>query len=110
MTEPGHHLRDWRKFRKLTQVQLGAAIGKDRSYLSKIECGKEDYLQYIVERIAIVLDCSVGDLIDRDPNDMRNYFSVAEECKKFNFDNLKPVLMPEKRGSKKSARKTPGKK
>ena len=110
MTELGHHLRDWRKFRKMTQAQLASAIGIDRPYLSKIECGKKDYLQYIIERIAIVLNCSVGDLIDRNPNNVKKYFDIAEESKAFIFDDLTLVTMPEKRGPKKSVRTAVGKK
>lgn len=69
MPAPRHHIRAWRKHRGLTQVELAAAIGMDRSYLTKIERGDRRYDQPFLEAAARALDCTPGDMIGRDPTD-----------------------------------------
>ena len=101
MTKLGHHLREWREYRGLTQVQLAPIIGISRSYLSKLETGDQDYLQYIIERIAIALRCEVSDLVGVRPRDANFYTGMHEEAAKFDYENQRPILFPEKRGVKK---------
>ena len=101
MARLGHFLWEWRNYRKLTQEQLALIIGISRSYLSKLETGDTDYLQYIIERIAIALDCEVSELIGRSPYDADFLLGVREEAAKFDYENQKPIRFPEKRGVKK---------
>jgi transcriptional regulator with XRE-family HTH domain len=78
-----HFIREWRKFRGLTQVQLAERIGIDKTYLSKIESGKRRYDQPFLEAAAEVLGCAPADLIMRDPTDPEGIWSL--------WDNLAPV-------------------
>lgn len=67
-TRRPHFIREWRKYRDLTQEQLAERIGWDRSHLSKIETGKETYHQAVLEALADELSCEPADLLARDPN------------------------------------------
>lgn len=83
MSKPGHFIREWRKFRELTQLQLAERIGIDKTYLSKIESGKRRYDQPFLEAAADVLRCEPADLIMRDPTDPDGIWSV--------WDSLAPA-------------------
>lgn len=83
MTGRGHYIREWRQHRGLTQEQLAERIGINRAYLSKIESGKRRYDQPLLEAAATVLQCEPADLIIRDPSDPDGIWSV--------WDQLKPV-------------------
>jgi transcriptional regulator with XRE-family HTH domain len=83
MSKRGHHIKEWRKHRGLTQDQLADRIGINRAYLSKIESGKRRYDQPFLEAAAEVLNCEPADLIIRDPSDPDGIWSI--------WDQLKPV-------------------
>lgn len=74
-----HFIREWRKFRELTQTQLAERIGITKSYLSKIESGKKRYDQPFLEAAAEVLRCSPADLIVRDPTDPEGMWSIWDQ-------------------------------
>lgn len=76
MAKHRHFIREWRKFRGLTQDQLAERIGINRAYLSKIESGKRRYDQPFLEAAAEVLRCEVADLIIRDPTDPDGIWSI----------------------------------
>jgi transcriptional regulator with XRE-family HTH domain len=78
-----HYIKEWRKFRGLTQEQLAERVGIDKSYLSKIENGKKRYDQPFLEAAAEALRCEPGDLIVRDPLDPEGIWSI--------WDTLEPV-------------------
>lgn len=74
-THPGHYVREWREFRKLTQDQLaGRMPGKhdgetmDVSTLSKIENGQRGYRQPVLEAFGVALDCEPHELLKPPPN------------------------------------------
>ncbi|MDP3491779.1 MAG: helix-turn-helix transcriptional regulator [Hyphomonadaceae bacterium] len=71
-----HFIREWRKFRDLTQEQFAERVGVTKSYVSKIESGKRRYDQPFLEAAAQVLRCEVADLIMRDPTDPDGIWSV----------------------------------
>jgi transcriptional regulator with XRE-family HTH domain len=73
-----HHLKAWRKYRGLTQVQLAERIGIARSYLTKIERGDRRYDQHFLEAAAEALRCSLADLIMRDPTDPEGLWSIYD--------------------------------
>lgn len=83
MARQRHFIREWRKFRDLTQDQLAERIGINRAYLSKIESGKRRYDQPFLEAAAEVLRCDVADLLIRDPTDPEGIWSI--------WDALEPV-------------------
>lgn len=78
-----HYIREWRKFRELTQEQLAERIGITKSYLSKIESGKKRYDQPFLEAAAVALRCEPADLIIRDPSDPDGIWSI--------WDQLRPL-------------------
>lgn len=78
-----HYIREWRRFRDMTQEQLAERIGIDKGYLSKIENGKRRYDQPFLEAAAEVLQCSPADLIMRNPGDPDGLWSI--------YDQLKPA-------------------
>jgi transcriptional regulator with XRE-family HTH domain len=78
-----HYIREWRQHRELTLEQLAERIGITKSYLSKIETGKKRYDQPFLEAAAVALQCEPADLIIRDPSDPDGIWSV--------WDQLRPV-------------------
>ena len=63
-----HFIREWRRFRGLTQAELADAIRVDRTYLNKIERGKRRYVPQVLEAMASTLECAPGDLLSRRPD------------------------------------------
>lgn len=60
-------IREWRKYRGLTQEQLADRMGIARSYVSHVEKGNRRYDQLFLEAAAQALNCEPADLIMRDP-------------------------------------------
>lgn len=65
---PRHFIRQWRKFRHLTQQQLADRIGSSVSSISQLENGQQGYSQAILEALAVALACEPWDLLNVDPN------------------------------------------
>lgn len=83
MRQQPHFIKEWRKYRGLSQDKLAERIGVDRSYVSKIESGKKRYDQPFLEAAAEVLSCEPADLLVRNPTDPEGIWSI--------WDTLKPV-------------------
>lgn len=64
---PKQFIREWRKFRDLTQEQLAERMGIARSYVSHVEKGVRRYDQLFLEAAADALNCRPWDLIERPP-------------------------------------------
>jgi transcriptional regulator with XRE-family HTH domain len=89
MSKTGHYLREWRKYRKLTQAEIAPLIGIDRSYYSKIESGVRQYDQSIIEKAAMALECRVIDLLGIVPGQRQFIQIVHEDAAPFVYDDLK---------------------
>ena len=68
----GDYLKWLRKLRRLTQEQLGAAIGKNQPYISKIEKGRDkdpsvDVLRALARTLDVPLHFFALTLVDIDP-------------------------------------------
>jgi transcriptional regulator with XRE-family HTH domain len=67
------YLAQWREFRHMSQDDLAAALdehsqdGISGASISRIESGIHPYSQDFLEAAAIVLQCTPGDIISRDP-------------------------------------------
>lgn len=83
MARQPHYIKEWRKYRGLTQEQLAERIGIARSYLTKIERGTRRYDQPFLEAAAEALRCEPADIIRLDPNDADGIWSI--------WDTLNPV-------------------
>ena len=76
---PNHRIREWRKYRGLTQEQLAERIGIARSYLTKIERGSRRYDQPFLEAAAEALRTEPATLINVDPTASESLWSVWEQ-------------------------------
>jgi len=74
-----HYIREWRKFRALTQERLAERMGIARSYISHVEKGNRRYDQVFLEAAAQALNCAPADLIMRDPTDPEAIWSMWEQ-------------------------------
>lgn len=63
-----HFIKEWRKYRGLTQEQLAGRIEQTSGAISQLENGIINYTQPTLEAIAYALRCEPGDLLSRDPN------------------------------------------
>ena len=75
---PNHRIREWRKYRGLTQEQLAERIGIARSYLTKIERGSRRYDQPFLEAAAEALRTEPARLINVDPTASEGLWSLWE--------------------------------
>jgi len=64
---PRHYIREWRKYRGLTQEQLAGRLGVVTSSVSQLETGKQGYSQPMLEAIADALGCGPADLLNVNP-------------------------------------------
>lgn len=62
-----HYLREWRKYRGLTQEQLAGRIDATAGAISQLENGLIGYTQSTLESLAVALNCQPGDILSRDP-------------------------------------------
>lgn len=62
-----HFIKEWRKFRGLTQEQLAERVGVAVSSISQLETMKQGYSQPTLEAIADALQCEPADLLMRKP-------------------------------------------
>lgn len=60
-------IRQWREFRGLTQARASERIGISRENYGRIESGKVPYNQDFLEICAGAFNCTVTDLLSRDP-------------------------------------------
>lgn len=78
-----HFLREWRKRAGKTLEAVAEELRMSHSQLSRIERGKQPYNQELLERLADLYRCEVVDLLIRDPSDPEGLWSI--------HDQLKPV-------------------
>jgi transcriptional regulator with XRE-family HTH domain len=68
--KPPHFLREWRKFRKMTQDELAAAVDTSKSTISDMESGRLQVSPKWLRRFAPVLKTQPGYILDHDPNEL----------------------------------------
>ncbi len=61
------YIKAWREFRNLTQDRAADRIGISRENYGRIEAGKVPYNQDFLEVCASAFNCTVADLLERDP-------------------------------------------
>lgn len=62
-----HFIKEWRKFRELTQEQLAEMMGTTKTSISRIEDLKQGYSQDFLEACAEALGTHPGTLLMRGP-------------------------------------------
>lgn len=65
--KPRHFIREWRKYRGLTQERLAERVEMTSGMISQLENGIVNYTQPTLEALAAALSCDPGDLLSRDP-------------------------------------------
>lgn len=75
-----NYIRAWRQHRKLSLAALAAKVKMDKGNLSKVENAINPWNQAMMENIADALECSVSDLLVRDPADPTNLWSIRQRA------------------------------
>jgi len=78
LQRPRHFIREWRKYRQLTQEQLAERIGVTPGAISQIEVSRVSYTQPMLEALAAELRCRPGDLLNVDPTKDQAIWSLWE--------------------------------
>lgn len=63
-----HFIKEWRKYRELTQEQAASRIGMSAENYGRIENYRVPYNQDFLELAAEAFRCDIWDLLNRDPN------------------------------------------
>jgi transcriptional regulator with XRE-family HTH domain len=74
-------LREWRTHRGYTLERLAEMVGMSVGYLSDLEKGKRRWNQDHLEAFATALQCEPADLIIRDPSDPDGIWSIWDQLK-----------------------------
>lgn len=75
-------LKQWRRFRNLTQEAAAARLDISQGQLSKIENGRHPYDQDFLEAAANAYSCTVADLLIRDPTRPDAVWSIHDNLLK----------------------------
>lgn len=67
-----HYLKEWRKFRGMTQQELADALDTSKSVISDMERGELQLSPKWLRRIAPILQTQPGHILDHDPADLDN--------------------------------------
>ena len=74
-------IREWRKSKNLTLEKLADRLGVSHATLSRIENGKQDYNQTLLELLADALGTDPASLLIRKPNDPEGIWSIWDQAK-----------------------------
>lgn len=67
---PPHYLKEWRKFRRLTQDKLADAVDTSKSVISDLERGNLQLSPKWLRKLAPVLGTQPGYILDHNPNEL----------------------------------------
>lgn len=65
-----NYLREWRKFRGMTQQELAAAVETNANMIQYLESGERGLSAKWLRRLAPVLDTTSGMILDHNPYDL----------------------------------------
>jgi transcriptional regulator with XRE-family HTH domain len=75
-----NYLRAWRKFRRLSQSDLGDLVGTTAGVISELETGHTQLSDKWLRRLAPALNTTPGRLLDYKPEDIADdLFLIADE-------------------------------
>lgn len=74
-------LRQWREHRGKKLVPVAEHLHMSHSQLSRIERGLQPYNQELLEELADLYMCDVVDLLIRDPSDPEGLWSITDQLK-----------------------------
>lgn len=89
---PRHYVREWRKYRGLTQEKLAERTPFTTGAISQLETGRTRYTQDMLEALAAALECKPGDLLSRNPFDQEQPIRDVQEIQQVleRIEGLKP--------------------
>ena len=64
----GHHIREWREERGMTQAALAEIAGLATASISQLETGQQGYRQETLQAVASALGITPADLLSRSPD------------------------------------------
>lgn len=67
-----HYLKEWRKFRRMTQQELADRLDTSKSVISDMERGELQLSPKWLRRIAPILQTQPGHILDHDPESLDN--------------------------------------
>jgi transcriptional regulator with XRE-family HTH domain len=72
-------IREWRRYRRLTLVQLAERVGITHGQLSKVERDMRPWGQPLLEKLAEELGTDPASLLMRDPTDPEGIWSIWDQ-------------------------------
>ena len=87
-----HFIKEWRKYRNLTQEQLASRLGVAVSSISQLETGKQGYSQATLEALAEALMCQPADLLMRDPTREEAIWSIWDTLEPAQRDQITEIV------------------
>lgn len=85
-------LARWRKFRRLTQEELGAIVDTTASSISQLENGKQGFTDKSLADFASALKCSPVELLAYDPLDQDSFWPLFKEAEKLTGNDRKRAI------------------
>jgi transcriptional regulator with XRE-family HTH domain len=76
-----NYIRQWRNLRELSQERLAERVGTTHATISRIERGKQDYTQTLLESLAEALATDTASLLMRNPIDPDPIWKIWAEAK-----------------------------
>lgn len=73
------YIKQWRKFRGLSQQQMAELLGISHTTFGRIERALSPYHQRFLEAVAEALECKVADLLMRDPSKPAAIWSIWDQ-------------------------------
>ena len=75
------YLREWRKHRNKTLVQVAEMLNITHGQLSRIERGDSPYNQTLLEMLAEIYGCEPVDMLIRNPSEPQSIWSIWDQAK-----------------------------
>lgn len=78
-----HFLKQWRKFRDMTQQELGNKVGLTKASISRLETGETGYTQETLEALADALGIHPATVLSRGPTKEDRIVIQMPQSRKF---------------------------
>jgi len=88
--KPRHYIREWRKYRGLSQERLAERIERTHGAISQLERGITTYQQETLEALAYALNCDPADLLRPPPTNDQT--ALAQFVSRLNETQQKRAL------------------